>query len=124
MPLHVEIGVNKKHKKSINLNTYRNMNSFVENKVKNKYQDLAMQSLFYLKNKKLPFIEIDFVLYKSSKRKIDKANFLSIHEKYFCDALTKLQIIEDDNDDYIGTTRYFNGGVDKENPRVEIFIYY
>lgn len=124
MPLSVEIGVNKKHKKSINLNVYRNLNRFVENNVKNKYQELVINSLLDHKNKKLPFIEIDFVLYKSSKRKIDKANFLCIHEKYFCDALTKLQIIEDDNDDYIGDTRYFNGGVDKDHPRVEIFIYY
>ena len=126
MPLVVEIQKNKTtiEKKTINLNYYRNWHRFTENKVKESYQNIVISLLFYLKKKKLDFIEIDFVFYKKSRSQKDKANFLSIHEKYFCDALTKLEIIEDDNDDFIGNTRYFNGGIDRNDPRVEIFIYY
>ena len=47
---------------------------------------------------------------------------LSIHEKFFCDAMTEYGCIADDNDDYIKSTKYLSGGIDKENPRVEIII--
>lgn len=67
-------------------------------------------------------IEIEFVLYKGSRRRIDRSNFLSIVEKFFCDAMTELGVIEDDNDKFITSTHYRTGGIDTKNPRVEIFI--
>jgi len=67
-------------------------------------------------------IEIEFVLYKSSKRKIDRSNIICIVEKFFCDILVTLRTIEDDSDEFIKSTTYRTGGVDKDNPRVEIFV--
>jgi hypothetical protein len=97
------------------------MHRFTESAVKKAYQDIVYGELKEYRFSKFDKIEIDFVLYKGSKRKIDRSNVLSIHEKYFCDALVGMQIIEDDNDSFIESTRYFSG-YDKNNPRVEIFI--
>lgn len=67
-------------------------------------------------------IRLTFVLRKKDKRKIDRANVLSIHEKFFCDALVELGCIPDDNDNYIESTHYYSGEIDKEYPRVDIII--
>ena len=67
-------------------------------------------------------IKLSFALYRANNRLVDRANLLSIHEKFFCDALVECGCIEDDNDDIIVSTYYYTAGIDKENPRVEIFI--
>lgn len=121
MPLTVEIGKKKKKMQTLNLNYYRNMHRFTESQVKKAYHDVVYSKLKEYRFSKFNKIQLDFVLYKGSKRKIDRSNVLSIHEKYFCDALTSLQIIEDDNDDFIESTHYYSG-YDKNDPRVEIFI--
>ena len=68
-------------------------------------------------------IDLEFTLFKSSKRKIDRSNILCIVEKYFCDALVHYGCVGDDNDNYINSTKYLTGGIDKANPRAEILIY-
>lgn len=67
-------------------------------------------------------ISLEFVLYKKDKRRQDRANALSIHEKFFCDALVEGSFIGDDSDNYIESTTYRTGGIDKENPRVDIYV--
>lgn len=121
MPLHIEIGKNKIKKHSINMNQYRNWHFQVSNKIKQKYQDLVSKQLKEHKLKRYKKISLDFVIYYGSKRKSDRSNFLSIHEKFFCDALVKMQIIEDDNDMFIESSHYYSG-YDKNDPRCEIFI--
>ena len=104
----------------INLNGYRNWHYLVSNQIKKQYkEDIAPQ----LEGLVFPTpISIEFIYYKGSRRRSDRSNVLSIHEKFFCDALTELGCIEDDNDDYIKETKYKSGGIDKDNPRVEIVI--
>ena len=111
----------KKDKRvSLNLNTYRNLHYLVNNQAKKVYKEVISKQL-----KGIRFdnpIEITFNLYKASERRIDRANVLSIVEKYFCDAMTELGVIEDDNDNFITSTHYYSGGKDKDNPRVDIEI--
>ena len=38
------------------------------------------------------------------------------------DALTTFGCMEDDNDNFVHSTSFHAGGMDKENPRIEIFI--
>ena len=104
----------------INLNNYRNWNFIVNNIIKKKYKEQLENVLAPLKLK-TP-IKLTFKLYRASNRITDRANVLSIHEKFFCDALTEWNCIEDDSDEYIQETKYITGGLDKENPRVEIII--
>jgi len=104
----------------INLNYYRNWHRMTENNIKNQYAAVAHPHLEGLTFKGK--IELSFTLYKASRRRMDRANVLSIHEKYFCDAMVHSGCIEDDNDDFLEATHYYTGGVDKDNPRVEIKI--
>jgi len=104
----------------INLNNYRNWHYIINNQVKDYYKEAMREQLQGLKfNKK---IILHFLLYRGSNRITDRSNVLSIHEKFFCDALTFYKCIPDDNDEYIEETRYRTGGLDRENPRVEITI--
>jgi len=121
-PLYVRKGVKKPKNIYFNLNNYRNWNHFLSNDLKKQYKNLLKEQL---ENKKYDKpIKLTFILYKGSNRKIDRANPLCIHEKFFCDALQEYGCIPDDNDEYITQTLYLTGGVDKDNPRVEILIEY
>jgi len=122
MPLAVYLPRKTKEDKKliINLNNYRNWSFIVSNLAKKAYFEIAEPKI-----KDLSFglpLKLKFTLWKASKRKIDRSNPLSIHEKFFCDALTQAGCIEDDNDKFIHSTHYYTGGVDRENPRVEIEI--
>lgn len=118
MPLKVKLG---KQDYIVNLNQYRNWHYHVMNGVKKRYQEIA--AIPICKLPKFDEIRLEFKLFKGSKRKTDRSNVLSIHEKFFCDALTKCQIIEDDSDEYIHSTTYLPTELDRVNPRVEITLY-
>jgi len=105
---------------TLNLNYYRNWKFFVSNQIKEVYKECMEDTL-----KSLKFtgkITLIFTLYWGSKRRVDRSNVLSIHEKFFCDALTFYGCIADDNDNYIQETRYRTGEMDRANPRVEVEI--
>jgi len=121
-PLFVSIPRKTKKDKTyrLNLNYYRNWNYAISNIIKQKYKE-EMEDVI----KVLPClgkVSLKFVLHKASNRRIDRANVLCIIEKFFCDALVEYGKLGDDNDEYIVSTTYLTGGVDKRNPRVEIFI--
>ena len=65
---------------------------------------------------------MSFQLFKPTKGITDKANALSIVEKFFCDALTKFNCIPEDNDSIIISQEYLPTVYDKNNGRVEITI--
>lgn len=121
-PLYVVKGVKKPKNVYFNLNNYRNWNHFLSNDLKIQYKELLKEQL--KRKKYIHPIKLTFILWKKSNRKIDRANPLSIHEKFFCDALQEYGCIPDDNDEYITQTTYKTGGLDRENPRVEIIIEY
>lgn len=122
LPLSVEIGSRKVKSKTLNLNYYRNWNRFDEAKIKKAYTRIAIQLMDKYKFEQVKKISLEFTLWKGSYRRIDRSNILSIHEKYFCDALTEMKFIKDDNDKHITHTIYMTGGVDKKNPRVDVVI--
>ena len=122
MPLYIESGARKIKRHHINLNNYRNWHHQVSNNIKIKYSDIVANKLLRYKNKNFPKIKLEFTYYKPTKAKRDRSNILSIHEKFFCDALTKIGFIADDNDDIIKSSFFSSGGLDRENPRAEIKI--
>jgi hypothetical protein len=69
-----------------------------------------------------PPIVLEFILNKWSKRISDRSNVLSIHEKFFCDAMVEYWVIEDDNDEIILWTSYRSWEINKENPHVKVII--
>jgi Holliday junction resolvase RusA-like endonuclease len=104
----------------LNLNNYRNWRSAVSNNLKKKYKEVVSSQLKSIKLK-AP-VEIKFTYIKSQNRKVDRANVLSVHEKFFCDALVESGCLPDDNDLYIKKTTYVSKGVEPGNGRVEIEI--
>lgn len=121
-PLYFDIGKKKIKRYYINLNQYRNWHFIVNNNIKKLYKDTIYPQIYFLKFERP--IELHFILHKKDKRKIDRANPLSIHEKFFCDALVESGCIPDDNDEFVVKTTYTTGEINKENPHVEIIIKY
>lgn len=117
MPLYIK----KKNGKRmhINLNNYRNWHHYTSNNIKKQYQAIALRKI---PKKKCKSAEITYTLYRGDNRRVDLSNVLSIHDKFFCDALTKSGFIPDDDCKHIKKIVYLHGGVDKDNPRVEIQI--
>jgi hypothetical protein len=104
----------------LNLNNYPNWHYQTYNKIKIIYNKVMLSKLYRLKLK--PPISLHFKLFKRDKRKTDRANALSVVEKFFCDALVNHGCIPDDNDSIIESTHYSTGGIDRKNPRCEIII--
>jgi hypothetical protein len=105
---------------ALNLNAFRNWKHFTANDVKVQYSQAMEDQLAGIKFT-CP-IELKFTYYKAQNRTSDRSNVISIVEKFFCDAMVQHGCIPDDNDNYIRASHAYSGGIDKENPRVEIEI--
>lgn len=120
-PLYIRIAKSEKGKKyQLNLNEYRNWHYQVNNSIKKKYCEQMKTQLEGVKLK-TP-IRLNFTLWRKDKRVGDRANVLAVVEKFFCDALKEYGCIEDDNDGFIAGETYATGGIDRDNPRVDIEI--
>lgn len=119
LPYFVPVG--KKEKNFyVNLNIYRNAHHFTLNSAKVTFKETIQDQLDLL-----PFlnkIKLHYRVFAPSKRKIDTMNVGSIADKFFCDALVEAGKLTDDNYDYILYNGFEFGGIDKENPRVEVTI--
>jgi len=119
MPLVLKFSLTSRKEYAINLNKYRNWDYRLSNDLKHLYKKTVEPQLVGLKFNR---IGLRFVLFNKDKRKSDRANKLSIHEKFFCDALVEFGCLPDDSDQYIDYSHYSSGEIDKKDPRVEIFI--
>ena len=117
MPLYVVMGKKKPRRFYFNLNNYRNWHYQVCNNLKIRYKEILTPKINGLV---LGKTALNFILHRGDKRKVDRANILSIHEKFLCDGLVELGCIRDDDDSCIESTHYYTGNIDKENPRVDI----
>lgn len=104
----------------LNLNQYRNTHFRVLNYAKQLYKDWMKPQI--IKSKKKDKIIVVYKVYANSKRHYDVGNVCCVHEKFFEDAFVELGKLPDDNKEYIPLVIYMRGGVDKENPRVEIEV--
>lgn len=109
----------KKDKRvSLNLNEYRNWPYFLSNDVKVRFRE-AMRT--QLEGVVIPTpCALYFTLYRGNARKGDRANVLTVVEKFFCDAATFYGCWPDDTDEYIYASHYQTGAIDRDNPRVEL----
>lgn len=105
----------------LNLNTYLYLHYRIISQTNHAYKEIMREQLEPVKMFKKP-VDIVFTLFKGSKRNLDRANSLSMVEKFSCDALVFFGCLEDDNDNYIHSTTYLTGGIDRKDPRVEIEI--
>lgn len=121
-PTFVDIPRKTKNSRRIylNLNVYRNLNFILNNQSKVIYNKLMGPQVKDVKI--VPLSTFEYKLFRKDSKRCDKSNTLCIVEKFFCDCLVSHGCLEDDSEKFIGPVSYIFGGVDKENPRVEITI--
>lgn len=117
-PMRVRISKNKEF--TLNLNPYRNAHYMVLNKAKKVYKEAIRAQFVGLQ--RFDTIKVHYRIFPKTRRKTDLGNVVSIHKKFFEDALVELGKIEDDNYKRIIFNSEDFGGIDKENPRIEISI--
>lgn len=118
-PLFIEIGVTKKRKIYLNMNTYRNLHYQTNNQVKRAYTALIGKQIPKVTLNK---IKITYTLYVGTLRALDIANVCSVVDKFFCDSMVTRGVIEDDNYNFLTEVVYKYGGLDRTNPRVDIEV--
>ncbi|MGL4616529.1 MAG: hypothetical protein ACRCVV_22080 [Shewanella sp.] len=106
----------------LNLNTYRNSHYHTLNAMKIEYKSLMSQQINDLPVFTKP-IMIKYVLMVNTNRLCDTHNVCSVVAKFFCDALTELGKIPDDNFLHIVEERMAFGGVHKTLKEPEVIIY-
>lgn len=104
----------------LNLNQYRNTHFRTLNTVKINYK-LAIEKQIK-EGPKYNKIMCIYTVYPKDRRSFDLGNVCCIHQKFFEDALVELGKLPDDNYNYIPTVIYQFGGIDANNPRVEIEV--
>jgi len=104
----------------INMNTYKNLHHRVSGMLKKMYLEAVREQLEGVVIE-TP-VEVTYKVFKSSRRKLDKMNVVSVTSKFLLDAVTNLGCWEDDNDDFVKTETILPTEYDKNNGRVEILI--
>lgn len=124
-PLEILYGYSKKKNKGryfkLNLNVYRNTHYRILNIVKIKYKELLQEQI-----EKLPVLNkvgLIYKVYMPTRRAYDVSNICAVHSKFFLDAFVEANRIRDDNYNFIPIEVNMFGGLDKENPRVDILIF-
>lgn len=118
LPLRVSYSKNKKL--SLNLNIYRNTHHQILNKAKVQFAEDIQKQLVNIP--KIPRVALTYIVYPPTSRRLDVSNICSIVDKFFSDVLVDRGILEDDNYDFLADVRYLFGCIDRENPRVDVYI--
>lgn len=120
LPLLVYVSKNSTFK--LNLNDYRNAHYQKLNNAKIAFVDVTKRDVLQLP--KMNAAEIHYKLFlKGGTAKGDVANFCSIADKFFCDALVDANRLPDDHYEHVPEVRYKFGGLDMNNPRIEATIH-
>lgn len=121
----LEIWVSKKKKFILNQNNYRNAHWNVLHKAKTAYNQMIAGFNLMDGTEGFPFknpVRFTYKYYPKTKASYDRMNVLSVHDKFACDALVEIGVLEDDDYRRVLTPFFLHAGVDKENPRMEILV--
>ncbi len=102
----------------INLNWYRNSQHFESNAAKLQYLSDVREQLEGVILK--PPFNVEYQVFKPTKRRLDKMNVVAISSKFLLDAMSTLGVIPDDNDDYVKDELILPTVHDKGNERVVV----
>lgn len=119
LPYFIQIG---KKRYSCNLNQYKNSHYRLTNTMKKEFKEIITDDVLEIVPENMQRIKVHFKIFYENKRKFDLDNVISIVSKFSLDALTELGRIPDDNYENVVQITGTFGGVDKENPRVEMRI--
>ena len=116
----LEVKVSSRRKLILNLNQLLKTDYRVVNKAKAEYTRLMRSTLLYLPQ--FERVALKFVMFPKTRRLCDVDNVCSVQAKFFQDALVHWGKLEDDNHSYIRHLDFHFGGIDKDNPRVDVII--
>lgn len=119
----LSIALTKKKQFILNLNNYRNLHYRLLNQSKINYKlflTKQIEDAFYYQIEQAGII---YKVFKGDNRRFDIGNICSVHQKYFEDAIVELGKLKDDKASIIPITAYLYGGINKDNPRVEIEVF-
>ena len=118
----LRVPVSKKKDFILNLNNYRNTHFRVLAKAKKVYTEIMLTTQLVGQPGMLQ-AELFYTLFPKTRRRTDLGNVISIHQKFFEDAMVAAHMIPDDDYKHIlRNTQCPFIEVDKLNPRVEILI--
>lgn len=120
-PVKIVTGSKKLRTYYLNLNNYRNWHYQVNNNLKAIFKELMHSQLKEIEPVK-EIRSMTYVIFFGSKRRADLMNVGSVIDKFLCDALQEYNIIPDDDKEVLHTFKFEYGGIDKNNPRVEVYI--
>ena len=120
VPLKLPIKSKKSNWFYLNLNVYRNAHYFILDKAKKMFEDLVRPKLIALP--KLRYVGIEYTLYPGSRHRTDLSNTCCVVDKFFCDALVNVGVIEDDNYTIVKKVHYEFGQINKDNPHVLFYL--
>ena len=113
-----------KHNKNaaITLNWYCNAHRYTRNNAKKKFKQMMSEQINALD----PIcsgvkLKVHYTYY-AKRNGTDLDNFVCIVRKFFQDAISELGFIPDDNTNVIIKNSESYGGIDSDNPRIEIRI--
>lgn len=121
LPLLVYVSKNTAFK--LNLNDYRNAHYQKLNNAKIAFVDVTKRDVLGLPKMNAAEIHYKLFLKGGTGKKGDVANFCSIADKFFCDALVEANRLPDDHYEHVPEVRYKFGGLDMNNPRIEATIH-
>ena len=104
----------------LNMNQYRNTHFRLLNHTKINYKKFMERQI--IKSDSFGKVICIYTAYPKTNRRQDLGNVCSIHEKYFEDAMVEYGKLGDDDMRNIPLVIYRYGGVDHENPRVDIDV--
>lgn len=131
LPFSVSLARKKGEKAWIlNLNSYRNTHFQILNQAKIAWKGVVLEAVEHWYNVEgiTPIARMNgpyrftYTAFPQNARKFDLGNVLPVIQKFTDDALIDLGMIPDDSYKVINRIEYLFGGVDKENPRVELII--
>lgn len=126
LSLPLSVAVSKSGRKfTCNLNNYRNTHFQTLNKAKKEYRDLVWDAYINANRQGAtlnPPFKLTYTVYPATKRRTDVANIATVIDKFTCDALVELRLMDDDDYLHIPVVIYQIGKVDRENPRCELTI--
>jgi len=120
LPLYITTGKLKKQTHWLNMNKVFNMHHQVRNQVKKIFTEACL--LMLLGKPKMKRCRITYTIYKPTRRRYDVMNVASVVDKFFQDALVESGVLEDDNYVIVPEVVGRHGGIDKNNPRVEVLV--
>lgn len=113
----------KKTKKSpthlVSMNFYRNAHHFTNNKMKKHIEDIIKAQL---PNVKIQGKYRVSYIYYFKNPKSDLMNVVSLMSKFLNDAMQEAGVVEDDNVQHLIAEYTEIGGLDKLNPRCEVYV--